>query len=253
MGLNQPKALVVSSGGLDSTTAIYDMLDQGMKVDTISFNYGQRHKKELEYAARTADRLGLEHHLVDLSGLTGILGRSGSSLVSDVAVPEGHYAEENMKKTVVPNRNMMMLAVAGSVAVATGCNFIVTGVHAGDHAVYPDCRPRFVDLLSDALVQGNEGFGDMRGILAPYVMISKAAIARRAILLGVPLNETWSCYKGKEDHCGRCGTCVERLEAISEAINILEQEGNPIIEGWYDPTTYTDEDFWIDATEEQIK
>jgi len=242
------KALVVSSGGLDSTTAIYDMLDQGMEVETISFNYGQRHVKELEYAAATATKLGLRHHVVDLSGIASILAESGSSLVSSEKVPEGHYAEATMKKTVVPNRNMMMLSIAGAVAVSTGCEFIVTGVHAGDHAVYPDCRPRFVDLVSDALVQGNEGFGDMRGVLAPYVHISKAEIAKKAIMLKVPLDETWSCYKGEELHCGRCGTCVERLEAISDAVNMLEQEDNPLAQ-FFDSTEYQDEDFWVDATD----
>jgi 7-cyano-7-deazaguanine synthase len=239
---NQPKALVVSSGGLDSTVAIYDMLDQGCEVATVSFDYGQRHKKELNFASATATRLGLRHHLVDLSGISSVLAESGSSLVSAAEeVPEGHYAEDNMKKTVVPNRNMMMLSVAGSIAVATNCNFIVTGVHAGDHAVYPDCRPQFINLVSDALVQGNAGFGDMRGVLAPYVHMSKTEIAHKGMQLKVPFEETWSCYKGGELHCGKCGTCVERLEAVHEA-------GADD----YDMTRYADWDFWRTVTDTDL-
>jgi 7-cyano-7-deazaguanine synthase len=247
MELSKPKILIVSSGGMDSTTLIYEMSDGVNEISTISFNYGQRHKKELVYAAATARKLGLRHHVVDLSGLTPILAESGSSLVSTEEVPEGHYAEANMKKTVVPNRNMMMLSIAGSVAVATGCQWVYTGVHAGDHAVYPDCRPIFIHSVSQALVQGNVGFGDLRGVLAPYVNISKAEIAKKAILLKVPFEETWSCYKGGENHCGRCGTCVERLEAIDQAEYMLLEE-NSLPDNFEDGTLYEDVEFWETAT-----
>jgi 7-cyano-7-deazaguanine synthase len=233
MDNSQPKVLVVSSGGLDSTVAIYQMLKQDCEVATVSFDYGQRHKKELDYAEKTASKLGLRHHVVDLSGLTSILAESGSSLVSATEVPEGHYAEDNMKKTVVPNRNMMMLSVAGAIAVSTGCNYVVTGVHAGDHAVYPDCRPPFINAMADALVYGNEGFGDMRGVLAPFVHMTKTEIAHLGMQLKVPFEETWSCYKGGEVHCGRCGTCVERLEAINDAGAF-----------GYDKTEYADITYW---------
>jgi 7-cyano-7-deazaguanine synthase len=248
MESNKIKVLVVNSGGMDSTTAVYDALDQGAEVDTISFNYGQRHSKELEYATRTAEKLGLRHDVVDLHSITGLLAESGSSLVSEEEVPEGHYAEDNMAKTVVPNRNMIMLAVAGGAAVARGSKFIVTGVHSGDHAIYPDCRPAFINHLADALVQGNEGFGDMRGILAPFLHQTKAQIARRAILLGMPFEETWSCYKGEDKHCGRCGTCVERLEAIHEAQQMLLDEGNPIVADFKDKTEYADDNYWKTVT-----
>lgn len=248
MAPSKPKVLVVSSGGMDSTVLIYDMIDQGTEVSTISFDYGQRHKKELDFAAATATKLNLRHHVVDLSGLTSILAESGSALVAEeTSVPEGHYAEDNMRKTVVPNRNMMMLSIAGAIAVSTGCEFIATGVHAGDHAVYPDCRPRFIELVGDALVQGNAGFGDMRGVLAPYVRISKAEIARKGILLKVPFEETWSCYKGEKYHCGRCGTCVERLEAIDRAHDMLFDEHNPIVEDWQDETVYQDSMYWTEV------
>jgi 7-cyano-7-deazaguanine synthase len=144
-----------------------------------------------------------------------------------------------MKKTIVPNRNMMMLSIAGAVAVSTGSSFVVTGVHAGDHAVYPDCRPQFINLMSDALAQGNEGNGDMRGILAPYLHSSKKDIAVQAIRLGVDFSETWSCYKGGSTHCGRCGTCVERLEAIHGAE--IDHFGEVV---GYDSTVYADNEFW---------
>jgi len=266
MGTSQadkPRVVVVFSGGLDSTTVVYDALNQGFTVDLVSFNYGQKHKKELEYAKRTAIRLGLRHDVVDLSSLTPLLAESGSSLVSETKVPEGHYAEENMKLTVVPNRNMIMLSIAGGLAVARGAKHVITGVHAGDHDVYPDCRYDFIMATSTALIEGNEGFGDMQGVIAPYIGRSKADIAYRAIVLGVPLEETWSCYKGAHVHCGKCGTCVERLEAIHEAYDRLKGEGaGQVVVGDFegvtyykryedvDKTDYNDIHFWKEATQE---
>jgi 7-cyano-7-deazaguanine synthase len=232
-------AIVVFSGGLDSTTLVYDAINhQDLYVDLVSFNYGQRHKKELEYAARTATKLNLRHDIVDLSSLTPLLAESGSSLVSEEEVPEGHYAADNMAKTIVPNRNMIMLSIAVGIAVSRGAEYVLTAVHAGDHAVYPDCRPEFIGALSYAAAQGNEDFGN--GIKAPYVMLSKADIARKAIAESVPLEDTWSCYKGGELHCGKCGTCVERLEAISEA------NGEA-----YDQTKYEDKDYWRTVTNKE--
>lgn len=222
-------AVAVFSGGLDSTTMVYEALDRGIEIKRlVSFNYGQRHKKELEFASHTADRLSLHHSIIDLwsSGFTEALMTDNmmSALVDkSIDVPEGHYSEESMKATVVPNRNMIMLSIAGGIAVAENANTVLIGVHAGDHAIYPDCRPKFVAAASYTLSLANEGFGafDMhaRGtaITAPYIHDTKAQIARTAFKLGVPLHETWSCYKGGEIHCGRCGTCVERLEAIDEA------------------------------------
>lgn len=238
------KAIAIFSGGLDSTTVVYEMIDLGYDIDLVSFNYGQRHKKELEYAKRTANRLGLRHDICDLSGLAPLLAESGSSLVSEETVPEGHYAADNMRSTIVPNRNMVMISIAASIAVARKANYVVTGVHAGDHDVYPDCRPAFINTTSQALAIGNEGY-EMYGILAPYIRVSKAQIAKKAFQLGVPIEETWSCYKGNEHHCGRCGTCVERLEAISDAIELLDQE-DPNNE-YRDLTLYEDEEFWVDA------
>jgi 7-cyano-7-deazaguanine synthase len=227
------KVIAVVSGGLDSTTLVYDLVSSDYDVDCISFNYNQRHKKELEYARATAKKLGLRHDVVDISSITGFLQASGSSLITPGhAVPEGHYAADNMRSTVVPNRNMIMCAIAGGIAVARGAIAIATAVHAGDHDVYPDCRPKFFAPFKWAMYRANEGFGNLQGIpqgvevgpaegpiWTPYIYMSKTDIAETALTLEVPLEETWSCYKGGEKHCGKCGTCVERLEAINGAID----------------------------------
>lgn len=245
--MSNKKAVVVLSGGLDSTTLLYKMMHEGWWITScVSFNYGQRHKKELEFAEETAERFGLPHHIIDLwsSGLTGALAPSGSSLVSDTEVPDGHYAEETMKATVVPNRNMIMLSIAGAIAVAEGANVVATGVHSGDHFIYPDCRTGFVGAAALALYLGNEGFGNLwrAPIYAPFIYMSKADIATVALEIGMDLSNTWSCYKGGEIHCGRCGTCVERLEAIDEAARRLGLLTS------FDTTPYEDFEFWKSVT-----
>ena len=247
------KIIAVVSGGLDSTTMLYDSLYRGYSPDVVSFNYGQRHAKELEYAAAIASRFSLRHDVVDLSSLTKLLSESGSSLVSGTEVPEGHYAEENMKQTVVPNRNMIMISIAGGIAVARKATSIVLAVHAGDHFIYPDCRPEFIQAAANALVAGNEGFsswfhspalqGEESAISVPYLMHSKADIAYRAMELGLPLEDTWSCYKGGVVHCGKCGTCVERLEAIDEAQQRWKSlDPDSTIPA--DETVYEDKEYW---------
>lgn len=256
MATDKGSVVAVLSGGLDSTTLLYYLLYGGYHVTSaVSFNYGQRHKKELEYAARTAEKLRIRHRIIDLhaAGLTDALSESGSSLVSDTDVPEGHYAEENMKATVVPNRNMIMLSIAGGIAVAEGANGIATGVHAGDHFIYPDCRPGFIAAANEALALGNEGFGNLfsEPILTPFSNWTKAQIANAAINLRVPLEETWSCYKGGEKHCGKCGTCVERLEAIDEAVCAYDGEHyNQYGTLHYDKTEYEDSLFWRNVVAE---
>lgn len=236
------KIVPVVSGGLDSVTMLYHLDAQGYVFDRVlSFNYGQRHKKELSFAGIHAERFGAEHTIIDLSqsGLLDILKESNSSLTNpDQVVPEGHYAAESMKLTIVPNRNMMMAALALSAAVAEGAQAIAMAVHAGDHAIYPDCRPSFFNYLIDAARAGNEGTSlKHQGILTPFIYISKNDIAKRAIELDVHLETTWSCYKGEQVHCGRCGTCCERLEAIDYAERTLGREG-------YDRTPYADSEYW---------
>jgi 7-cyano-7-deazaguanine synthase len=220
-------SLVVTtlSGGLDSVTLAHALAAEGHDVIALSFHYGQRHAKELDRAARCADRLGAEHHIVDLQSVGALL--TGSALTDpDVEVPEGHYTDESMAATVVPNRNAIMLSVAVGVAVARGAGAVATAVHAGDHAIYPDCRPAFIEAIEHEARIANEGFiTDGFEVLAPFLHLSKDEIVRRGAALGVPFEETWSCYLGEELHCGLCGTCVERREAFELA-------------GVHDPTRY---------------
>jgi 7-cyano-7-deazaguanine synthase len=212
--MTRPKALVLLSGGMDSVTLAYFASKQYDVRLALSFNYGQRHKKELDFAREHAARLGAEHRIIDLSHLCDLL--KGSSLTQDdIIVPDGHYAEETMKATVVPNRNAMMLSIAYAAGISGGYSALFTAVHAGDHFIYPDCRPEFISALDTALEIGNAGFNPQGlKIMAPFVNMTKAEIASTAHSLGVPLESTWSCYKGAALHCGTCGTCHERQEAL---------------------------------------
>jgi 7-cyano-7-deazaguanine synthase len=213
------------SGGLDSVTLAHELVAGGRDVIGLSFDYGQRHAKEIESAKRCADRLAAEHHVVDLRSVGALL--TGSALTdAAVPVPEGHYTDESMAATVVPNRNAIMLSVAVGVAVARGAEAVATAVHAGDHAIYPDCRPEFIEAIEHEARVANEGFiTDGFQVLAPFLHVAKDEIVRRGAALGVPFEETWSCYLGEALHCGRCGTCVERREAFELA-------------GVHDPTRY---------------
>ncbi len=207
------KTVIVYSGGLDSTVLLYHLLDVGHEVAALSVNYGQRHVRELKAARDITARLGVRHETADLSALAGLL--SGSALTDrSVEVPEGHYAEESMKATVVPNRNMLLLATAAAWAISLKAESVAYAAHSGDHAIYPDCRPEFTDALEQAI-----GLADWHrvSLLRPFVHLTKADIVKRGAALDVPFGETWSCYKGGEIHCGRCGTCVERREAFALA------------------------------------
>lgn len=248
-----PKAVAIVSGGLDSTTLLHGLVNGGVDVtQALSFNYGQRHSKELEYARKSCELLHVPWSLIDLwsSGLPDLLSSSESTLLagSNTDVPEGHYAEENMKATVVPNRNMIMLSIAAGVAVTKGANMIAIGVHAGDHFVYPDCRPKFLRAVADAIEIGNEGFSNFIlgfPIYAPFMNLNKATIAMAAITYGVNFSDTWSCYKGGQNHCGRCGTCVERLEAIDAATHLWNERNPHMIVR--DDTVYDDTEYWKEA------
>ncbi|MFY9287033.1 MAG: 7-cyano-7-deazaguanine synthase QueC [Alphaproteobacteria bacterium] len=225
------KALAVVSGGLDSVTLAYVLASQNQLGGMVSFDYGQRHKKELVFAQKAAEKLKVPHHLIDLSSITKHL--KGSALTDNIAVPDGHYAAENMKQTIVPNRNAIMLAVAYGIAPAHGYDAVAIAIHSGDHFIYPDCRPEFADLFDQMEQKAMEGFADIK-LLTPFVGVTKGGIAEQAIALGVPLSETWSCYKGGDIHCGRCGTCVERREAFALAKA-------------KDPTLYEDANYWKEA------
>ena len=215
------KIIAVVSGGLDSVVLAHKLAAEGHDLLLLSVDYGQRHRKELAYAARCAGRLDVEHRVADLRGLAPLL--AGSALTDPaVPLPEGHYADESMKATVVPNRNMILASVAAAWAIRARGDAIALGVHAGDHAIYPDCRPAFADALDATLAVCD--WHPVR-VLRPFIGLGKHDICGLGHRLGVPLAETWSCYAGRDRHCGRCGTCVERREAF-------ELSGVP------DPTEY---------------
>lgn len=222
------KTIVICSGGLDSVTLAYKVAHEAELTRLVSFDYGQRHKKEVDYARLAAEKLGVPHDLVDLRAVGALL--SGSALTDDVDVPDGHYAEENMKITVVPNRNAIMLAVAFGIAAAQQADAAAAAVHGGDHFIYPDCRPAFTESFEAMQRQALDGYADVK-LYTPFVTIPKADIVTEGTKHNVPFAETWSCYKGGEHHCGRCGTCVERREAFHLA-------------GVEDPTVYADPDYW---------
>ncbi|MDX1400636.1 MAG: 7-cyano-7-deazaguanine synthase QueC [Kiloniellales bacterium] len=221
-------AVVVCSGGLDSVTLAHLMAAEGKALVLVTFDYGQRHKKEIGYAKAAARRLGAEHKLVDFRELGELL--CGSALTGDRDVPEGHYAEANMEVTVVPNRNTIMLSIAYGLAASAGAEVVAAAFHGGDHFIYPDCRPGFADAFDKMQRLALEGFAEV-SLHTPFIHWSKAEIAAEGARLNVPFEETWSCYKGDDLHCGRCGTCVERREAFHLA-------------GIGDPTLYSDPDFW---------
>jgi len=208
------KILAIVSGGMDSVTLAHYYRAQGHLVDALSFDYGQRHKKELRFAEKCAGDVGGKWILIDLSGVGLLLG--DNSLTGGSNVPEGHYAAASMKQTVVPNRNMMMLSVAAGIAAGRGYDAIATAVHSGDHYIYPDCRGEFIEAVRRTISLGMDGLWEVE-TLAPFVNKTKADVAGIGEQVGVVFANTWSCYKGGEYHCGVCGTCVERREAFEIA------------------------------------
>ena len=222
------KTLVICSGGLDSVSLAHKVASEQTLTGLVSFDYGQRHSKELGFAAACAQRLGVPYQMIDIRDVGRQL--SGSALTDDVAVPDGHYAEESMRITVVPNRNAIMLAIAFGVAAARQSEAVGVAVHGGDHFIYPDCRPDFIDAFQAMQNRALDGYANVR-LYAPFVHVSKADIVTEGARHATPFDQTWSCYKGGDVHCGRCGTCVERREAFDLA-------------RLQDPTDYADADFW---------
>lgn len=208
-------ALIVLSGGMDSTSMLYEYADSIALA--VNFNYGANHNaRERECARYNCRILGIELVEIDLS----FMGRCfESSLLSGAdAIPEGSYDDENMRSTVVPFRNGIMLSVAAGLAESRGLKAVMIANHSGDHTIYPDCRGEFVDAMGAAISAGTYEHIELR---APYTNIRKADIAHRGLAHGVDFSHTYSCYKGGEKHCGKCGTCVERREALA-AIGIVE-------------------------------
>ena len=208
------KAVVILSGGMDSTTLLYETVKQygAENVTALSYDYNQKHRKELNGAKQTCEKLDVTHEILELDVLNTI---APSALTrDDWDVPEGHYEDENMKETVVPNRNMIMLSLATAYAINVGAKKIFYGAHAGDHDIYPDCRKEFVDKMRDVIAICDWNKVEL---LAPYLDIDKGDIVIKGKEIGVDYSLTWTCYKGKDKACGKCGSCTERLEAFEKA------------------------------------
>jgi 7-cyano-7-deazaguanine synthase len=202
--------VVVYSGGMDSYTVLHRAITDGHTVAPVTFNYGQRHVREIDSAAAVCAELGISHKVVDISSINSLI--QGSALTSNIDVPEGHYESESMKATVVPNRNMILLSLAIGYAVSLGCRRIYYGAHSGDHAIYPDCRPEFVDRMNDVSAIANYYPVE---IVTPYINVDKSDILRDGLDMGLDYGKTWTCYNGQNLACGKCGACVERLESFA--------------------------------------
>ena len=217
--MTEKDSVIIYSGGLDSTTLLYE--ERERVALAITFDYGSNHAaREIACARHHCAVLGIEHVVIDLAFMKQHF--CSSLLEGADAIPEGNYDEENMKSTVVPFRNGIMLSIACGMAENRGLKRVLIANHGGDHAIYPDCRPAFVEAMDAAMQAGTyEGVQ----LAAPYTHLTKADLVRRGARLGIDYGETYSCYKGGERHCGTCGTCTERKEAFREA-------------GIPDPTTY---------------
>ena len=203
------KCVVVYSGGLDSFTLLHKIIHEKEfdKIYALNFNYGQKHEKETLAAVKVCRDL-------DIPFINAVLPSEaflGSSLTGDKAVPEGHYEDESMRDTYVPNRNMVMLSIACSYALSIGAKEVFYGAHSGDHAIYPDCRENFLEAVNKAVIIGNYGKVIIR---APFMDWEKWEIVNCGLHLGIPYEDTWTCYNGREKACGKCGSCVERLDAF---------------------------------------
>ena len=217
------KTLVLLSGGMDSVTALYWAKREHEVVGAVSFDYGAKHNhREVALAGWQCGHLDVWHDIVALPFVNELF--ASDLLKSGGEIPEGHYEEESMKRTVVPFRNGIMLSIACGIAESRGAEALVIAAHSGDHAIYPDCREPFMRAMAEAMREGTYARIEL---LRPFIHLDKAAIARLGHDLGVDFGKTWSCYKGGAIHCGKCGTCVERREAFIRA-------------GVTDPTEYED-------------
>ena len=211
MNCELKNSVLILSGGIDSVTMLYNYKEQIALA--LTFDYGSKHnKKEISFAQYHCQQLGIPQIIIPLSFMQQYF--KSSLLEGGEDIPEGSYDDENMKSTVVPFRNGIMLAIAAGIAESNGLKHVMMANHSGDHAIYPDCRQTFIDAMSEAMRQGTYAHLE---IFAPYTNITKGDIARRGTQLGIDYAETWSCYKGGTHHCGKCGTCMERKEALREA------------------------------------
>ncbi|MDF1853067.1 MAG: 7-cyano-7-deazaguanine synthase QueC [Verrucomicrobiales bacterium] len=219
------KVVVLVSGGMDSVTALYRAAQEHDVVAGLSFDYGSKHNhREIPFGKMHCDLLGVPHRLVPLPFMNELF--ESDLLQSGGAIPEGHYEAENMKQTVVPFRNGILLSIAAGFAESVGAEGLVIAAHSGDHAIYPDCREEFMKPMAEAITAGT--YADLE-VLRPFIHLRKEGIAALGASLGIDFSLTWSCYKGGEIHCGKCGTCVERKEAFEKAglEDPTEYEGEP--------------------------
>ncbi|MBI5414770.1 7-cyano-7-deazaguanine synthase QueC [Candidatus Peregrinibacteria bacterium] len=202
--------LLIYSGGLDSTVLLHFLKNEGDEVQAISFSYGQKHSKEIQIAGENCRDLNVPHEILEIP-----MNRyfSGSLLQNGPEIPEGHYEDENMKQTVVPMRNLIFASIAAGYASSHGISCIALGVHSGDHAIYPDCRPEFISSLSETI---NLADWNHVEILTPFLHKKKDEIVKIGLDLKVDFSKTWTCYKGGEKPCGKCGSCTERNEAFKK-------------------------------------
>ncbi|OJA04682.1 7-cyano-7-deazaguanine synthase QueC [Halomonas sp. QHL1] len=203
--------VVIYSGGMDSFTVLHRALSEGLTVHALSFDYGQRHARELDTARQVCASLGLPHQVVDIRAIHGLIDNSALT-DPEQAMPEGDYDTDNLRATVVPNRNMILLSLAIAKAVNIGAERVDYGAHGGDHVLYPDCRPEFVEAMNH--VAGIANFEPVQ-LHAPYLTVSKADILREGLAMGLDYRHTWTCYEGRELACGVCGSCRERLAAFA--------------------------------------
>jgi len=205
------KAVVIFSGGMDSFTLLNKVVKEGYDVYALTFDYGQKQVKEVLIAKTVCEGLSVPHKILDISAINQLM--QSSSLIGSDDVPEGHYESEQMKSTVVPNRNMILLSLAIAYAVDIKAGKVYYGAHSGDHAIYPDCRPEFVHKMNE--VAGIANYEHV-SIETPYLNASKGEILKDGINMGLSYENTWTCYNGREKACGKCGACVERLEAFAD-------------------------------------
>jgi 7-cyano-7-deazaguanine synthase len=213
MSADKKNVIVLLSGGVDSTTALYHAFNNHAVMAAVSFDYGAKHNHtEIEFAKYHCGKLGLKHEIIELDFVNRLF--KSSLLKSGGEIPDGHYEEENMKQTVVPFRNGIMLSIAAGYAESVEAQGVVIAAHSGDHAIYPDCREEFMSNMSDAIRSGTYAGVE---IISPFIDLNKSQIVLLGSGLGIDYSQTWSCYKGGEIHCGQCGTCVERKEAFKTA------------------------------------
>jgi 7-cyano-7-deazaguanine synthase len=196
---------------MDSFTVLHRALKDGKEVYALTFDYGQKHVKEIACASKVCQQLGVAHKVIDISSINQLL--AGSSLTDDIDIPEGHYEAESMKSTVVPNRNMILLSLAVGYAVSVEAAQVYYGAHSGDHAIYPDCRPEFVMKMNEVCQIANYQAVE---IFSPYLANSKSDILTDGLKMGLRYDDTWTCYNGRAQACGKCGACQERLEAFAD-------------------------------------